>query len=323
MVTNRRIRIISIIIISYMIVALAWWTLLLHKKNNDVLRYQKAIINKESISLPSLEQIEQKHQRQLYMIFGEGLVFALSLITGIYIINKAAQKEFKVAQLKNNFLLSVTHELKSPISSIKMVLQTLANNLHLEESKRTEVIHNALQDTNRLESMTNKLLLSTRLEDQYQYNFEDVHLKYFFSFIISNYPYQKGIKHISLDCPPNLSAEIDQEAIKSVLTNLIENALKYSLKDEAIKIKVTEEADRIGLACIDNGPGIVNAEKKAVLEKFYRIGNEEYRSTDGSGLGLFIVNQIVRAHSGTLSILDNKPKGTIIKILLPKYQNTK
>lgn len=319
--TSSRIRLISFIIIAYMITCLAWWTVLLLQKNDSIYFYQDAISSETAIDLPDESIFLAKYQRQKYMIIGEGIVFALSLIIGIWIINKAAQDEFKVAQLKNNFLVSVTHELKTPIASIKMILQTLLNKPQLEQIQKDKIGNNALKETNRLESMVNKLLLSAKIEDQYQYNFEEVHLKYFISFIIYNYPFQKGMRQVSVECPAELKADIDQEAFTSVIQNLIENAIKYSDQNDNIIIKVYQENKSIIIDCIDTGMGIKESEKKEVIKKFYRIGNEEYRSKQGSGLGLFIVNEIVKSHNGQLSILDNKPKGTIIRINIPVTQN--
>jgi len=318
--TSGRIRLISFIIIAYMITCLAWWTVLLLQKNDSIYLYQDAISSNAIIDLPEESVFLAKYQRQKYMIIGEGIVFALSLIIGIWIINKAVQDEFKIAQLKNNFLVSITHELKTPIASIKMILETLLNKPNLEESKRLQIESNALNETNRLESMVNKLLLSAKIEDQYQYNFEEVHLKYFLSFIIYNYPLQKGRRQVTIDCPAEIKAEVDQETFKSVIQNLLENAIKYSSLDDDIMVKVSLDNNNIVLECIDEGKGIADTEKTEVLKKFYRIGNEEFRSTEGSGLGLFIVNEIIKSHHGKLTILDNKPKGTIIRIHIPMSQ---
>lgn len=319
--TSGRIRLISFIIIAYMITCLAWWTVLLLQKNDSIYFYQDAISSDSQIDLPEQSIFQAKYQRQKYMIIGEGIVFAMSLIFGIWIINKAAQDEFKVAQLKNNFLVSITHELKTPIASIKMILETLQNKPDLEQQKKAKIGQSALSETNRLESMVNKLLLSAKIEDHYQYNFEEVQLDSFITKIIDHYPFQTGSLQVSIDCPDDLIADVDPEAFKSVIQNLVENALKYSAQESNIVLRVRREQDDFVLDCIDEGSGIADAEKKQVLEKFYRIGNEEFRSKQGSGLGLFIINEIIKAHNGQLSILDNNPKGTIIRIRIPIKQN--
>ncbi len=315
-----RIRLISYIIMAYMLLALMWWTYLLYNKNEDVYKYQIEYIQAVGGNQDQAE-ITAKYSRQRYMIIGEGIVLALSLITGLWLINRAAHREIAVAEMKNNFLVSVTHELKSPLASIKLVLETLLHKSKLTSDQRKKVSQNALNDTHRLESMVNKLLLTAKIEQDYLYNFEPVQLKYFLSYIIHNYPINQEIRNISLDCPPELSVEIDQESMKSVVYNLIENALKYSKKDDSIRFVVEDEGKKFSLSCIDNGPGISPQEKAKVTNKFYRIGNEEFRKTEGSGLGLFIVNTIIHAHSGKLKIKDNHPSGAIFTITLPQQQN--
>lgn len=306
-----------------MVAALAWWTLLLYNKNEELYKYQRAFIQQDVIdNLPDLATIHAKYDRQKIMILGEGFVFAVLLIIGILIINRAAKREFQIASMKNNFLLSVTHELKSPLASIKMILETLLNKPMLDSDKRNNISSNALKETNRLESMINKLLLSTKIEDHYQYNYEEIDIKSFLSNVISRYGYQGESHRIQLDCHDGISAELDKEAIQSVITNLVENAIKYSAKEDSITIRVETKNKELIIDCIDQGSGIPDVEKKEVLNKFYRIGNEEFRTTDGSGLGLFIVKKIIDAHKGSFDILDNKPKGTIMRIHLPTQQQT-
>lgn len=319
--TSSRIRLISFIIIAYMITCLAWWTVLLLQKNNSIYYYQDAISTEASIDLPDHAIFQAKHQRQKYMIIGEGIVFGMSLIFGIWVINKAAQDEFKVARLKNNFLVSITHELKTPIASIKMILETLKNKPHIEKETREKIGLSALSETNRLESMVNKLLLSAKIEDHYQYNFEEINVHDFISKVIAKYPFQHSTSKVTINCPLDITVEVDQEAFTSVIQNLVENAIKYSDQENTITINVKQDQKDIILKCIDEGLGIADSEKKEVLKKFYRIGNEEFRSKQGTGLGLFIVNEIIKSHQGQINILDNKPKGTIIKIQIPIKQN--
>jgi signal transduction histidine kinase len=322
--TTKRVRIISIIIISYMVLALGWWTLLLYNKNEDIYTYQR-ILSGEQVTeaLPDPDTLRSKYLRQKYMIIGEGLFFALSLIIGIGIIYRAIKDEFKVAQLKSNFLLSVTHELKTPISSIKMVLQTLLNKPGLDIEKKQLISRNALQESNRLESMVNKLLLSTKIEDQYLYNFEPIDIHSFVSQIIQFYPKGAIDDKINFSCPNNLTADIDQETFRSLILNLLENAIKYSPPPADISLEINDSNGNLILHVKDKGIGISDDEKEQVVGKFYRIGNEEFRSSTGSGLGLFIVNSIVKSYEGDIEILDNKPKGTVVSIRLPLNQKVK
>ena len=119
--------------------------------------------------------------------------------------------------------------------------------------------------------------------------------------------------------PEVSTIEGDRMGMVSVITNLIENAVKYNFTEEPkIDISLKEENKKIILKIGDNGIGISDKEKKKIFERFYRVGNEDTRTTKGTGLGLYIVSQIVKAHQGKITVGDNQPKGTIFKIIFPK-----
>jgi signal transduction histidine kinase len=109
----------------------------------------------------------------------------------------------------------------------------------------------------------------------------------------------------------------DYSAIRSVIINLLENAVKYSDSVPEINIGLSSTNERCNIEISDMGIGIHQSERKKIFEKFYRVGNEDQRKTKGTGLGLYIVDQIVRAHKGTITVSSNQPKGSIFNILLP------
>ncbi|MEZ4986561.1 MAG: ATP-binding protein [Saprospiraceae bacterium] len=113
----------------------------------------------------------------------------------------------------------------------------------------------------------------------------------------------------------------DEQAMTSVITNLVENAIKYSKDNPQIAIRVYSDAKKVHLEIADNGIGIPSGEKGRVFEKFYRIGNEDTRTTKGTGLGLFIVKEIVKYHTGQIDVRDNKPQGTVFQITLPHHSS--
>lgn len=293
-----------------MMLALLWWSFLLFKKNTQTYQLEKQLYPTE------IEQIESKYERQKIMIIGESVFFGLALILGIYFINNAYSREVSTSKKQNNFLLSVTHELKSPLSSIKLILQTFQKR-KLDESQNAELTSNALSEVIRLEDMVNNLLLATKIDHHYQYNFEEQNIVKLIKerIKVSNIKYPN--RAIILDCEESLMAHVDKEAFTSLLDNLIENAIKYSPKEKEITISAEAENTQMSLRVADLGMGIPENEKTKVLEKFYRIGNENTRKSKGSGLGLYIVKEIVKKHQGKIQILNNKPQGTVIAISLP------
>ena len=111
--------------------------------------------------------------------------------------------------------------------------------------------------------------------------------------------------------------EADRLGLTSVILNLLENAVKYTPDSPKIEVVLDRVEDIVSLAVADNGIGISDKDKRQIFEKFYRVGNEDTRRTKGTGLGLFIVKEIVKSHEGQISVLDNQPKGTIFRIQLP------
>lgn len=111
----------------------------------------------------------------------------------------------------------------------------------------------------------------------------------------------------------------DRMGLTSVVTNLIENAIKYSNDATNIRVSVSEEDNHVVFKIADQGYGIPDAEKKKVFQKFYRVGQEETRKTKGTGLGLYIVDRILELHKGKVSVKDNQPSGSIFEVVLPKF----
>ncbi len=114
-----------------------------------------------------------------------------------------------------------------------------------------------------------------------------------------------------------ISFEGDPVGLTSVVTNLVENAVKYSDPGEHIKIELEKTNNNIFITVADTGQGIAERERENVFRKFYRVGNEETRSAKGTGLGLYIVKQIVEQHEGKISVIDNKPQGSVFRVEMP------
>jgi signal transduction histidine kinase len=313
-----------------MLLAFAWWSFLLFTKNRDAF-HAKASLNKigmianglietdkEFLETTIYKELESEYKKQEWMILGEAIVFVFILVIGVWFINQGYHKEIESAQQRRNFLLSITHELKSPIASIKLVLETFIKR-ELEQKHITKLSENALKETNRLNTLVNDLLLAAKVETTYEPHLEKINLAQFLDDIIDRlrqkhpdvqFDFRKTNNEIFLD--------FDKTGISSVAVNLLENAVKYSAESPIITTVLKEEEEAVYLEFADNGIGISNKDKTKVFERFYRVGNEDTRKTKGTGLGLYIVKQIILAHGGTIKIVDNQPKGSIFAISLPK-----
>lgn len=323
---NKSLRILSTVVILYMLMALLWWAVLLHRKNNEVFILKADLLkeqymNKAGIAqldvttLPEYEVLKSDYNRQMYMILGEAVVFGITLILGIFFINRAFVRELLAAEQQKNFLLSITHELKSPLASINLILSTFIKR-ELPSEKVKELSQDGLNESVRLEELFNKILIATRLDKAYPFNFEETDLSTIVYKVSQSFKKKNPDAEVSLNIQTDIMHEVDRESIVSLIKNLLENAYKYSPHEKQISVDLQQIDDKIYLSIADKGVGISKSEKSKVFDQFYRVGNEETRESKGTGLGLYIVNQIVNAHKGKIKILDNEGGGTKFQVVL-------
>lgn len=262
-------------------------------------------------------ELDKKLTLRLWMVVGEGSVFLVFLLFGIFKTRQSFQKEVLLANQQKNFLLSITHELKSPIASVKLYLQTL-DKRKLDEEKQKEILNKALVETDRLHGLVENLLLATKVDrGDYTPYFEDIDLSMLVESAVDKLAAELGSKAIiKKRIAVGLHVEGDSLALQSILYNLVENAVKYGGEGGQIGIALEKDNSEVLLSVADNGIGINGSEKEKVFDKFYRIGNEETRKTKGTGLGLYIVKSLVEKHSGKIAIKDNQPQGAVFEIRL-------
>ncbi len=303
----------------YMVAALAWWTVLLLRQNNELLELERELLtlknNKENSR--SWEELQNDHRRSQAMVIGEGLVFIGILGIGLYFINRAYYQEISIANQQQNFLLSITHELKSPIAGMRLVYETLLKR-DLSKPQQDSLIQNALQENERLEKLVNKLLLTAKIESGFKVEKEEFDLHLFLQKTIDLYRHLNPDIKIELSCHGNAVICSDRSIMRLITTNLIENAIKFTPDQGHINVEVHISDTDVLLTVKDEGPGISDTEKRKVFDKFYRTGNEDVRSTQGTGLGLYIVKQSVKILKGIIELKNNFPQGAIFTVKIPK-----
>lgn len=304
---------LPILVMMYMVAALAWWSVLLLQQNE-----QLYILKSEKIQTTDGSKIlETNYEKQRKMIMGEGLVFAISMVLGTYFIYKSNIREMNLSRRQSNFLLSVSHELKSPLTSINLGLETLKKRT-LSQEKIVEVADMALKESRRLENLISTILTAAKVEHGYVPKKEGLNLVDLINQLLnqynSRYPNQPFFTDIKVEEAIILGSKQD---IHSLLTNLLENAIKYG-KNGPINLILSDAHAFWKIELTDEGPGIPPDEREKVFEKFYRMGNEETRSSKGTGLGLYIVKKIVDSHNGKIELTQNRPTGSKFVIHLPK-----
>ncbi len=326
---NLRLRLLSYGVIAYMMLAFAWWSILLFIKNRDAFYAKRDMLrigmvaegiisnNEEFQEQPVYRELFRQYRAQEWMILGEAAVFMISLVIGVWLINRGYHKEMLAAQQRRNFLLSITHELKSPISSIRLVLETLQKR-QLAAPQVDKLTGNALRETERLNTLVNDLLLSAKLESAYQPHREPIDLGELLENLIEQLESKYPQARFSFRQENDISyISGDKLGLTSVALNLLENAVKYSGDEAFIDVTLRQDHGKVQFEVADRGIGIDDKEKSRIFQKFYRVGSEDTRKTKGTGLGLYIVDQIIRAHNGSISVRDNYPRGTVFHIELP------
>lgn len=308
------------LLVAYVFVQFAWWTYSMFQLNNEIshLKTELNLLKGESASEVILKgnEINTKLHKRWVMISSEGAVFIALLLLGVMQIRKTFKKERELSNRQKNFLLSVTHELKSPIASLKLQLQTLQKR-ELDKEKQHEILKNAVSDTDRLTNLVENILLAARIDNStFGINKERTDLSSYISEnmiqMISLYNYKQKV---ILDIDENIFLDIDKTTFPSIILNLFENSIKYSPENSTITLSLKKQANTVKLSVKDEGAGISEDDKKNIFEKFFRGGNEETRKTKGTGLGLYIVKHITELHGGGIFIKNNHPKGSIFEVV--------
>ena len=246
------------------------------------------------------------------MIIGEAAVFILIILIGAYYVIRSYYNELALFKKEKNFALSVTHELKTPIATSKLFAQTLLKRRNLGETQRKESLEKIIEEQNRLNALVEKILLASSIDDmKSQIQKKPVYIKKTIDSILTQI---RETHHVINNIEKDLTINGDEFYLISLFQNLIDNALKYAEKNTTVTISSVRQQGGIIIQVADEGIGIKNEFKELIFERFFRIGDEETRDTKGTGLGLFLVKEIVKLHDGEIICRDNSPKGTIFEI---------
>jgi signal transduction histidine kinase len=254
--------------------------------------------------------------KRVVMIIGEGSVFLLLLLFGLFRIKSSISKEIKLAKQQHNFMLSVTHELKTPIAATKLYLQTLVKH-QLNEEKRGELMQKAIDETNRLESLVEQILTASRLEqEKFELQKTAFDLHAFFSELIAVQEKRFNMA-ITLQIAQPFPIVTDRLVFTTICNNLIENAHKYGLTEKGIHISAVKDELCVHVRIRDFGKGIAAGDQKSIFQKFTRLENEETRSAKGTGLGLYIAYEFTKALKGQLRLIPVDGPGACFEIQIP------
>ncbi|HEX6849504.1 MAG TPA: ATP-binding protein [Chitinophagaceae bacterium] len=309
------ITIIYWLLLLYIVAALVWWFVSLENQNQDITSLRIAELNSQKATLDPRKYeelrfiIDDDSKTNTGKYVAEGVTFLILILIGAFFVYRAVRRQFKMQAQQQNFMMAITHELKTPISVAVLNLETLQK-YQLDPEKQKKLIRMTLQETARLDTLINNILVSSQLEGGgYVFSKEELDFSSLFRDCLreakTRYPERMFIENIE----PEIEIAGDPLLLQLLISNVIENAVKYSPKEKPIICNLRKSGKDVIMNIIDQGAGVADSEKSKIFEKFYRTGNESTRKTQGTGLGLYLCNKIAGDHNADISVTNNIPSG--------------
>lgn len=286
------------------------------------LPYTIAVYEKYPVLVKGLELRKSRLASYVVMIF----LSALFVLGGSFFTLGVLSREWQLTELKSEFVASLSHDLRRPLTSIRMFSEMLKNGSVLSEEKKSQYYNIISNESEQLTRLANNILDFARIErgrKRYQFKTEAM-AKLIEETVVH---FKASLAHedyrISLNMDPDLpSLEVDSEAISQALTNLLTNAVNYSPFEKNITVNVIKKPHAVVLEVIDRGLGISRREQKKIFEKFYRVTRKE-TNVEGSGIGLTIVKHAVKAHHGKVLVESHFGQGAKFSLIFPVHPLTR
>ena len=303
------------VFLTYMIAAFIWWYVSLEKQNNEIaaIKFQSIQINDPSLKAKT-HAIQDFQLRKTKQFIGEGLTILVLFLLGAIYVYRSLKKQLRYADQQQNFMMAVTHELKTPIAISHLNIETLLKR-DLDSSQQLKLLEATLKETKRLDSLSTNILLTAQLDmGQYEANKQLVNVSELVRQNIKSFQERYPSRICNTMVEDAMEIQGEPLLIQLLINNLIDNANKYAPVTEPIYIHLQSQQNRIQLIVKDQGPGIAAADKNKVFEKFFRVGAETTRTTKGSGLGLYLCKRIAEFHNATIQLTTNTPTGSIFTV---------
>jgi signal transduction histidine kinase len=300
-----------------MVAAFIWWYVALVQQN-ELLTATKieTLKAKGEIDQQHIATIEAFAVRKTKQYIGEGLTFLLLFLLGAIYVYRSLLKQLKYSTLQQNFMMAVTHELKTPIAVTQLNLETIVKR-DLQPAQQQHLIENTLKETKRLDALCNNILLASQFEmGQYETSKQVVDLSTIAFQCVQSFEERYTNRKCICSIDPAIQLQGEPLLLQLMINNLLDNANKYTDPGTPIFVDLHVIGTTIELNVKDQGIGIAPEERSKVFDKFYRVGAEQTRSTKGTGLGLYLCKKIVTFHTGTIFVKPNQPKGSIFVVQL-------
>ncbi len=265
------------------------------------------------------EGLLEQYRRRIVMMVSEGAFFAVLLLVVIGLLWRSVRREVELERQHRNFLSAITHELKSPLAAMRLALETVIGGRATGDIAR-RFLANALEDTERLEGLVQKVLEATRYGDGWsEIDLRDTDLSLLVEESVDIFRRRAVANGVRFEAQiaSDIHADVDHEAMAIAISNLLENAVKYGGDPPIVRIDLNIDGNDAVLEVRDNGGGVPEEDLELIFGRFYRSGDEMTRTTGGTGLGLYLVQQIVAAHLGEVEVAATGPEGSIFRVNIP------
>jgi len=260
-------------------------------------------------------------RRQVMLLTGAFGVLLVVIVAGIVTTWRLMRRETEMARLKSDFVANVSHDLKTPLSVIRMFGETLEMGRVTDEGRRQEYYRVITRESERLSRLIDNVLDFSRIESGRQtYEMTPTSVEPLIRGTLEAFTYplaQQGFK-VEVSVTPDLPEVVmDAEAVGQALANLIDNAIKYSGDERALTVDARVVEGCLAIAVTDRGVGVAPAEHAKIFEKFYRVGRSDTQGRRGSGVGLALVRHIAEAHGGDVTVESTPGEGSRFTLRLP------
>ena len=312
------VRTIYWVFLTYMIAAFIWWSISLENQNKEIALVKVQSIKRDDPSFfQKVQDIQAFQNRKTKQYIGEGLTFMFLFLLGAIYVYRYLIKQLRYSNQQQNFMMAVTHELKTPIAIAQLNMETLSKR-ELDLTQQKKLIENTLEETHRLDALCNNILLASQLDiGRYESEMQLVDISTIISSGVQSFQQRYPLRKCNTDIASDLYIQGETLLIQLLINNLLDNAHKYSSLGEPISIELQQNVKAIVLQVRDQGEGILINEREKIFEKFYRIGDESTRTTKGTGLGLFLCKRIAQFHQAFIQVVPNNPYGSNFTITFP------
>jgi len=314
------VRFIYWVFLTYMIAAFVWWYVSLEKQNDEI-----AAVKFQSIQLsdPALQQkvkqIQNFQLRKNKQFIGEGLTFLFLFLLGAIYVYRSLLKQLRYSNQQQNFMMAVTHELKTPIAIAHLNIETLLKR-DLDTPQQNKLLEATLKETKRLDALSNNILLASQLDmGQYEANQQELDLSKLVKEVCQSFQERFPLRLLDTFIEDSIFIQGEALLIQMLLNNLLDNANKYSPAHTPIAVHLQREQAQLILSVKDLGIGIPANDREKIFEKFYRVGAESTRSSKGTGLGLYLCKKITAFHNASLQVKPNEGQGSIFTVIFANH----